>query len=216
MFFCTPPTPRFSFCAARMTSARWRSAFVAGLFAFHPTHVESVAWVSERKDVLSAFFWMLTLLAYVRYAERPILAKYLLLAACLTLGLMAKPMLVTLPLVLLLLDYWPLHRLSPLSPPGRGVGGEGSSLDHLRGLLIEKLPLLAIAAFFSCIALFAQKREGALRSFEELSLAVRLENVPVAYVRYLGMILWPQHLAVFYPFPSSGFPIWQWTGASSP
>jgi tetratricopeptide (TPR) repeat protein len=263
---------------ARMTQAPWRSALVAALFAFHPLHVESVAWVSERKDVLSTLFWMLTLFAYVRYTERPRRARYLMVALFLTLGLAAKPMLVTLPFVLLLLDYWPLRRSPqeiaektartlPLEPRSRGLpaqrvlgpaftpgddalGGppspvsRGFSLPRLepgdssqqvqRGrrdlaasgspslpssrpswtrLLVEKIPFFAIAVVFSGIALFAQNKEGALRTFEEVPFRIRLENVPVAYVRYIGMTLWPQRLAVFYPLPAGDFPIWQWAGS---
>jgi tetratricopeptide (TPR) repeat protein len=211
---------------ARMTQARWRSALVAALFAFHPLHVESVAWVSERKDVLSTLFWMLTLFAYVRYTEQPRLARYLIVALFLTLGLAAKPMLVTLPFVLLLLDYWPLRRsLMPLAstshpnpaPEGRR---EKNGFHRLTmpprtwtKLLVEKIPFFAIAVLFSGIAIFAQNKEGALRTFEEVPFRIRLENAPVAYVRYIGMTLWPQSLAVFYPLPAGDFPIWQWAGS---
>jgi protein O-mannosyl-transferase len=229
---------------ARMTHARWRSALVTALFAFHPLHVESVAWVSERKDVLSTLFWMLTLFAYIRYTEQPRPARYLTVAIFLTLGLAAKPMLVTLPFVLLLLDYWPLlrGRVGPLSlPPLRGRAREGdqpplASTPHpdppTQGgreqsgfhqlimppstwtqLLVEKIPLLAIAVVFSGVALVAQHREGALRTFEEVSFRIRLENAPVAYVRYIGMTLWPQSLAVFYPLPAGDFPVWKWAGS---
>ena len=120
----------------RITGLRWRSAFVALLFAVHPLHVESVAWVAERKDVLSTFFWMLTMWAYVSYTRRPTVGAYLLTVAAFVLGLMAKPMLVTLPIVLLLLDYWPLNRLAPQDKPKPG------GLTRLR----EKAPFLTIAA----------------------------------------------------------------------
>jgi protein O-mannosyl-transferase len=228
---------------ARMTQARWRSALVAALFAFHPLHVESVAWVSERKDVLSTLFWMLTLFAYVRYTEQPLPARYLMVALFLTLGLAAKPMLVTLPFVLLLLDYWPLSRgrvcalsLPPLwgrvggqlplastphpdPPPQEGREKNGQSRTLFRSprtwprLLFEKIPFFAIAVVFSGIAIFAQHKEGALRTVEEVPFRIRLENAPVAYVRYIGMTLWPEQLAVFYPLPTRDFPIWQWTGS---
>jgi Tfp pilus assembly protein PilF len=188
---------------ARMTQARWRSVLVAALFAFHPLHVESVAWISERKDVLSTLFWILTLFAYVRYTEEPRPARFLLVAIFLALGLAAKPMLVTLPFVLLLLDYWPLDGSSTLS----------GSRRTWTGLLVEKIPLFAIAAVFSGIAIFAQNKEGALRTFEEVPFRIRLENAPVAYLRYIGMALWPTNLAVFYPLPGNGFPIWQWAGS---
>ena len=149
-----------------MTKTLWRSAFVAALFALHPLHVESVAWVAERKDVLSTFFWMLTMLAYARYAERPEWKRYLTVCGCFALGLLAKPMLVTLPFVLLLLDYWPLHRLerpersAPRKSPAEGrrkkkgrrvaaiapVQPVFSQWAMVRPLLLEKVPLLFMAA----------------------------------------------------------------------
>jgi protein O-mannosyl-transferase len=184
------------FALRRMTGAVWRSAFVAALFALHPLHVESVAWVAERKDVLSTFFWMLTLVAYARYAERTeSWGRYLLVIAGLALGLMAKPMLVTLPFVLLLLDYWPLNRL------------RWQSADGLRGLLTkalplvrEKLPLFALIVASSIITSLAQQAGGAVKSLNRFPLSVRLSNVAVSYASYLGKMLWPSGLAVYYPY----------------
>lgn len=140
-----------------MTNALWRSAFVAGIFALHPLHVESVAWISERKDVLSTFFWMLTLWAYLRYVQRPRFSRYAWVVLSLSLGLMAKPMLVTLPFVLLLLDHWPLRRLALLSYEGN-VNMESPEVSHalrqkssILGLLVEKLPLLTLSAASSIV-----------------------------------------------------------------
>ncbi|MEE9279689.1 MAG: tetratricopeptide repeat protein [Myxococcota bacterium] len=179
----------------RLTGAIWRSAFVAALFGLHPLHVESVAWVGERKDVLSGLFWMAVLWAYARYAARPSWVRYLLVAVLLALGLMAKPMLVTLPFVLLLLDYWPLRRL----------GNPASPVDwtRLKLLTLEKLPLMLLAAGSSWITWIAQSRGGAVVELEELSLGLRAGNALVAYVAYIAKALWPADLAVFYPHPGT-------------
>jgi protein O-mannosyl-transferase len=161
---------------------------VAAIFALHPAHVESVAWVSERKDVLSGFLGMLTLWLYVRYAQAPSVRRYLWMALALALGLMAKPMLVTLPLVLLLLDYWPLGRL-PWPP----------RWTALRPLLWEKAPLLGLAAIDSVLTFRAQHSFGAVVALERLPLSARVANAAAAYVSYLGKAVWPVDLAVFYP-----------------
>jgi Tfp pilus assembly protein PilF len=171
----------------RLTGAAGRSALVAALFAVHPTHVESVAWVSERKDVLSGLFWMLTLLAYARYAERPGWRRYLLVLAVFAVGLTAKPMLVTLPCVLLLLDYWPLRRLI------------GSRNDQ--AILLEKLPLLALTVAACLVTLYAQRGAGAVVGLEHLTFGERLLNAVCAYAGYLGKLIWPAGLAAFYPHP---------------
>jgi protein O-mannosyl-transferase len=168
----------------RATGSRWRSALVAFLFALHPLHVESVAWVAERKDVLSACFWFLTLWAYVRYTERPGWRRYLAVAASLCLGLMAKPMVVTLPVVLLLLDFWPLARL-------RQQG---------RKAIWEKLPLLGLSAAAAIITLLVQEHAGAVKS---LPLATRLANATLSSAFYILDTFWPSRLAVFYPYPRS-------------
>jgi protein O-mannosyl-transferase len=170
----------------RMTGALWQSAAVAAVFGVHPLHVESVAWVAERKDVLSGVFFMLTLAAYVRFANtRPTVPGYLAVLALFALGLMSKPMLVTVPFVLLLLDYWPLRRFT------REKGGA-------LGLVVEKLPLVALATA-SCVITLAGQTE-AIRSFEELPLTLRIENALVSYVAYLEQTAWPAHLAPFYPY----------------
>jgi tetratricopeptide (TPR) repeat protein len=173
----------------RMTKNNWPSAAVAALFALHPAHVESVAWVAERKDVLSGLFWLLTTLAYVHYAERPVWARYVPVPLLLALGLMAKPMLVTLPATLLLLDYWPLRR--PLR----------------WRLIVEKLPLLVIVAATIPLTLKAQER--ARIPEEMLPLPLRWGNALVSYVKYIGMLFWPENLGLFYPHPKSGLPTWQ-------
>jgi Flp pilus assembly protein TadD len=182
----------------QMTLAFWPSAFVAALFALHPLHVESVAWVAERKDVLSTFFWMLTMWAYLRYVKHPGVARYLLTLLTFALGLMAKPMLVTLPFVLLLLDYWPLERLSPVISPKCKKAGSKYSLPYL---LIEKVPLFAMA-LASCIVTFTvQKKGGAMSEGENYSLLIRLANAFISYVRYIIKMVWPARLAMFYPHP---------------
>ncbi len=163
----------------RMTGARWRSGMVALLFAVHPLHVESVAWVAERKDVLSALFWMLTLWAYASYAARPGRARYALALFLFCLGLMAKPMLVTLPVVLLLLDLWPLRR---------GVR------------ILEKLPFFAASLASSVVAYIAHQAGGAVASFDIVPLAIRCENALITYTVYVLQSFWPARLAVFYPY----------------
>ena len=195
---------------SRMTRALWQSAFVAALFALHPLHVESVAWVAERKDVLSAFFWMLTLGAYAFYTERPGLRRYGAVLLFFVLGLMAKPMLVTLPFVFLLLDYWPLGRFPQLhSQEKKKVSG---SLKSLRPLLLEKIPFFLLSAASSVITYVAQQRGGAVESFQSLPLSERLGNALVSYILYIGKMLWPQNLAVMYPH--YGMPsLWQAGGA---
>ena len=160
---------------ANLTGAPIRAAFVALVFALHPLHVESVAWIAERKDVLSGLFAILTLLAYTAYARRPSTARYALVALLFAAGLLAKPMLVTLPIVLLLLDRWPL---------ARGFR------------ILEKLPLFALSALSAAATLWAQRAGGAVAG-SELPVALRLSNAVVSYIRYLGKTAWPRDLAVF-------------------
>ena len=198
----------------RMTGRLWPSSFVAALFALHPLHVESVAWVAERKDVLSTFFWMLTLWTYVRYTERPGLNRYLLVILFFVLGLLSKPMLVTLPFVLLLLDYWPLGRFSfgrggvnpPNPKPSRGRN-QGSFPLHL---VLEKVPFFVLSAISSVLTFFAQGR--AVGSLQRYPLETRIGNALVSYLTYIGKMIWPHPLAVFYPHPGM-LPIWQVAGA---
>jgi tetratricopeptide (TPR) repeat protein len=200
----------------RLTGALWPSAFVAALFAWHPLHVESVAWLAERKDVLSTFFGLLVLLAYTRYAQAQRLkppsknpggatarpdqvhgvsrgALYFWLAViCFVPGLMAKPMLVTLPFVMLLLDFWPLRRIPQLSI---------SSFPAGMRLLFEKWPFLLFSGIASVVAVFAERNTGMTVSLEQVPLPLRLGSALVSYIRYLGKTVWPAKLSVMYPLP---------------
>lgn len=189
----------------RVTASQWQSAFVAALFALHPLHVESVAWAAERKDVLSALFWMLTMLAYAGYAKRPHPLRYILTLLAFALGLMAKPMLVTLPFVLFLLDYWPLGRWQDADCRADSA--------HRRGLVLEKIPFLLLAATSSVVTLLVQQRSGAVMSLARLPFSLRLENALVAYMRYIGKVIWPRDLAVLYPI-SRDLPLWQVAGSA--
>jgi tetratricopeptide (TPR) repeat protein len=194
----------------RLTGARWRSFLVAALFAVHPMHVESVAWAAERKDVLSVFFGLLAVWAYIRYAAAPSWPRYLGLTAAFVVSLLSKPMLVTLPFVLLLLDYWPLQRVVG----GRwAVTGERGSLplSAVRRppttLLLEKLPLFALAAVVAVITCVARERTGATVSLADLPLSARLANAATAYGWYLSHTVWPSRLAVLYPHPYRAWPV---------
>ena len=179
----------------RMTGSVWRSGFVAALFAIHPLHVESVAWVAERKDVLSTLFWLLTMWAYVRYTEQPGIKRYLPVVLLFALGLMSKPMLVTLPLVLLMMDFWPLGRLQ----------------TAVRSLIWEKIPLFAISAA-SCIVTY-MVQQTALSS-PNVQLGMRVANAFVSYISYIGKMMWPCKLAILYPFPGNTIPEWKVAGSA--
>ncbi|MBW1899763.1 MAG: tetratricopeptide repeat protein [Deltaproteobacteria bacterium] len=183
-----------------MTRDLWQSGFVAALFALHPLHVESVAWVAERKDVLSTFFWMLTLWSYVRYVERSDFIRYLPVLFFFILGLMAKPMLVTLPFVLLLLDYWPLKRFRLGSLNDSQVCRSGS---FYFGMVWEKMPLFFLAAGSSVITYMVQKSGGAVSTLAVIPFHVRIGNAIVSYVSYIGKMIWPHNLSVLYPYPKS-------------
>ena len=184
------------FILKKMTGSILRSAFVAALFAVHPLHVESVAWVSERKDVLCTFFWLLTMLAYFYYANRPNVRRYSLVFIALALALLSKPMAVTLPLILILLDYWPLRRLNR---------------TNIGKLVLEKIPLF-ILVIGSCAATFiAQKQGGAVW---ELPLLLRIENAIVTYIAYLLKTFWPMKMGMFYPFPENGIALWKVAGSA--
>jgi tetratricopeptide (TPR) repeat protein len=227
------------FVLHRMTRSPWQSAFVSALFALHPLHVESVAWVAERKDVLSTFFWMLTMAAYAFYVERPGLRRYLLMVFPFGLGLMAKSMLVTLPFVLLLLDYWPLQRFrqnkaeqglqAKVQNAGPFDKRKGKSIKQaeiktevnskqpaissnqwslMRPLLLEKIPLFALAMLSSIMTYIAQQKGGTVASIETYSLSVRITNAFVSYVTFIAQMIWPNNLAVFYPHPGMR-PVWQ-------
>ena len=176
----------------RATGQRWRAVVVAALFAIHPLHVESVAWISERKDLLSTAFWLLTLHAYLGYVRHPTTTRYLATTACLVLGLMAKPMLVTLPCVMLLLDFWPLRRFGAQADPSP------TAMESLRWLLLEKLPWFALVVAASAITLLAQR--AATAKSELVTLADRLANALISYAAYLGKMLYPADLSYFYPF----------------
>jgi len=201
----------------KMSGAVWQSAFVAALFAVHPLHVESVAWVAERKDVLSAFFFLLTLWAYIRYVRLPGWSRYAPVLIFFALGLMSKPMLVTLPFVLLLLDVWPLRRLAgePLETAAGAqqieTAGPGF-YGGLIGLCREKIPLFILSAFSIGATLLAQRQE--ITPLDELPLAARTANALVSYLVYIGKMFWPQALAVLYPYPDAN-PLWQAAAAGA-
>jgi Tfp pilus assembly protein PilF len=188
----------------RATGARWQSAIVAALFALHPLHVESVAWAAERKDTLSTFFGLLTLLAYVGYVAKPSWKRYALVAVALALGLLAKPMLVTWPFVLLLLDYWPLRRFQ--LRPGTGTAG---FFRALLPLFREKLPLFCLVAASMVITFIAQSHGGAVRTVVQVPVSLRLSNAIVSYAKYLFQTVWPSGLAPYYPFSRTGVPMWE-------
>jgi tetratricopeptide (TPR) repeat protein len=226
----------------RMTRALWPSAFVAALFALHPLHVESVAWSAERKDVLSTLFWMLTTGAYALYAEKPDTGRYLLAIGFFALGLMAKPMLVTLPFVLLLLDYWPLGRLRAVPekdgratdtpPPWKKkkkkkkireaalsddtspgqVSPPITVWQRVQPLFKEKLPFFVLALLSSVATLYAQR--DAMAPLEALPFSTRISNALVAYASYIGKMIWPVDLAFIYPLPDA-IPAWQVVGAAA-
>src|SRR5947207_2890511 len=189
-----------------MTGALWRSAFVAALFAIHPLHVESVAWIAERKDVLSAVFFMLTLGAYVRYTRKRTLGRYVTMSILFACGLMSKPMLVTVPFVLLLLDYWPLERIrdrkSEVTGQGSEVRGQWSDVGDL---VVEKIPLFVLSAA-SCVATVIA-HTGATGGSEPLPLVWRINNAVVSYATYIWQMIWPSRLAVAYP--TNALPDWQ-------
>ena len=207
----------------RTTGSLWPGAWVAALFALHPLHVEAVAWIAARKDVVSGFFWFLALAAYVHYARRPSLGRYLLVAAPFCLGLMAKPMVVTLPLAMLLLDVWPLGRIPlggvPLdhNAPGHIPEGRTPPAASLKaappptrgpGILWEKAPLVAISIASSVVTYLVQSGAGAVGSLDSVPPARRLGNALVSYIVYIVKVLWPTRLAAFYPYPQE-LPAWQ-------
>ena len=179
---------------ARLTGAVWASGFVAAAFALHPLHVESVAWVAERKDVLSALFWMLTIVAYIRYAQRASIWRFSLVFLVLGVGLTAKPMLVTLPFVLLLLDYWPLRRFQK---------------STVRRLICEKIPLFILTMVSSIVTYVAQESTGATEMVQNLALTTRINNALVCYLGYITKMIYPSGLAVLYPHPGASLPVWQ-------
>ena len=214
---------------AKMTGRVWRSAFVAIVFAVHPLQAESVAWIAERKNVLSALFWMLTMLAYVRYAEKRSPGRYAPVLAAFAMGLMAKSVMVTLPVVLLMVDWWPLGRLQvtgdglrkgrdiPLTP-ALSRKGRGSTLTPgprpLAPLILEKLPMVALVVIAAAVTVAAQGEGGMTRSLEQYPLGVRLANAAVAYIGYLVKMAWPAGLCQMYMHPGSTLPGWQVVGSA--
>jgi len=201
----------------RATGFTGRSLMVAALFALHPINVESVAWVSERKNLLSMLFFLLALGAYGWYARRPGAGRYILLALLFALGLMAKPMVITLPFVLLLCDYWPLRRMGG-TPQQLASGGAPVMPLKVRPfsfLLLEKLPLLVLTAASAIITMKAQSAGGAVRSQIEYPLSVRLENAIVSYARYMGKAIWPSRLSPMYPHPGDSLEAWQVLAAAA-
>jgi protein O-mannosyl-transferase len=221
----------------KITKNLWPSAFVAALFALHPLRVESVAWAAERKDVLSMFFGLASLYAYAYYVEKPRVARYIFCLILFILGLMSKPMLVTLPFVLLLLDFWPLKRwqkaLNPINLPIAGgtgnqqikkkvkkqkraadsISGESRSASPtISHLFLEKTPFFIFAIVSSILTVWAQNKGGAVASLQKLPFSERIMNASVSYVAYLGKTFWPVDLAVFYPYQHN-YPDWQVVGA---
>jgi tetratricopeptide (TPR) repeat protein len=188
----------------RLTGITWASGFAAALFAVHPINAESVAWVSERKNLLCTFFFMITIWAYVRWVEKPGFNRYLLITVFFIIGLMAKPMLVTLPFVLLLIDFWPLERI-------RRINGKRGRTEAIK-LFREKIPLFVLSLGSSMLTFLVQQSSGAVRSFESLPFQTRIANALISYVRYLGKLLSPHHFAVVYPY-SQDMPVWQVGGS---
>ncbi len=213
---------------SRMTGSMWRSAFVAAMFGLHPLHVESVAWVAERKDVLSGLFWMLAMLAYAAYVRKPGVLRYAVLVLAFAFGLMSKPMVLTLPFVLLLLDYWPLGRCQvaghasqetpdprfPTHDTRHPTPGPRSPTPITR-LVLEKLPLLATSAVSAAVTVFAQQSTGAVAGAASLPFGMRAANAVVSYVVYIRKMLWPSDLAVYYTHPLHGLPAWQVGGSAA-
>lgn len=199
----------------RMTAAVWPSLFVAAAFALHPLNVESVAWVSERKNVLSTFFWMLTIAAYIRYTDRSCLGRFLLVVLVFALATMTKPIVVTLPFALLLLDYWPLGRLQLKRvsdeqdlAQAESERGDGRWVPLWR-LFLEKIPLFILVTALSAVTFIASQRGGVMSGWDNVPLKYRLANALVSYVAYISKMVWPTRLAVFYPHPFNKLPIWQ-------
>jgi hypothetical protein len=197
------------FIFRQMTGDVWRSWFIAALFAVHPVHVESVAWVSERKDLLFALFWLLTMGSYCYYVKQPGLWRYSLVILFFIAGLMSKPMIVTLPFVLLLLDYWPLRRCQFKKLPRP----EAANLKVLFAkIVLEKVPLIFLSVGAGVLTLMKQQAHGALSSLESFPISLRISNALVSYIKYMSKMLWPYDLSAVYPYPAS-IPFWQIAGA---
>jgi len=193
-----------------MTGRTWLSVFVAAAFALHPLQVESVAWASERKNVLSTFFWLLTIAAYVRYSARPAVGRYLLVVLASACGLLSKPTVVTLPFSLLLLDFWPLQRIRwPAKKSPDDSPRPTYKTSSILWLIIEKIPLFILSAVLSVITYVVQKSGGAVKTGQHLTIDIRIANAIASYIEYIGKIFYPRRLAPFYPHPGEtlGF-IW--------
>jgi len=214
LLFHTVNTLLLFFLLCRMTATLWQSAFVALIFALHPLHVESVAWATERRDVLYAFFLLLTIWAYINYVEKPKWFRHICVLLCFILAAMSKPMAVTLPFILLLLDYWPLGRFRMGKEDKRAQTFAAPSLKTITQnvpishLLIEKVSLFSIAIVISLFTLFSVWGNKSLSSFESLPLIVRIENAVVSYIEYILKMIWPKSLAVFYPYQTT-LPVWK-------
>jgi protein O-mannosyl-transferase len=196
---------------SRMTGELWKSGLVAAMFAFHPLNIESVAWIAERKNILSTLFFLLTIWAYVCYVHTSTLKRYGLVVLFFTLGLMSKPMLVTLPFVLLLLDYWPLKRLKVWHENDHNETSEIKAAINPNALklLIEKIPLFLLSIALSITTVYFQKIAGAVQSLDRFPFQTRLVNSMVSYIKYLGKMLWPTELSILYPHPGNALPVWQ-------
>ena len=193
----------------RLTGETWKSAAVASLFAVHPLNIESVVWIAELKNLLSTLFWLLTVVAYVRYAEKPGWKRYVPILACFVLGLAAKPMLVTLPFVLLLIDYWPLQRFPPSGPNrSEATPVRAARRKAAMRLLAEKAPLVLLALISAGVTLQAAGSGGAVKSLSLFPLIDRIENAVLSYAAYLSKMVWPADLAIFYP-RATAVPLWQ-------
>src|SRR5208282_2329987 len=192
-----------------VTGFRWRSLMAAALFALHPINVESVAWAAERKNVLSMLFFLLALHAYVWYTRKPALLRYGVMVLLLALGFMSKSQVISFPFLLLLLDYWPLRRIGAAGAAGPALQGEGVPRQSSAWLMLEKVPLLLLSAASAVVTMKAQKAGGAVQSFSQYSLPLRLETAVISYVRYLGKAFWPSNLVALYPHPTQLYPVWQ-------
>ncbi len=198
----------------KTTGYNWESALVAAFFSLHPINVDSVAWIAERKNVLSAFFWMLTMLAYTRYVNHSNITNYLITLFFLILGNMAKPMLITLPFVLLLLDYWPLGRMQLLI-----IGHRSSAIPFRRfmgeskKLIYEKIPFFIVSALSILITSLSLQKLGHVISNETVPIKMRLANAIVSYIKYIGKAIWPQNFSIHYPYPAEMIPAWQYLGS---
>jgi tetratricopeptide (TPR) repeat protein len=198
LLFHTANTLLLFWIFKRMSGNIWASAFIAAVFALHPTHVESVAWAAERKDVLSGFFWMLTIAAYILYTEKPVKGRYFLVIVLFGLGLMAKPMLVTLPFVLLLLDYWPLKRFQ-----------SKEKRSSFFNLILEKMPLIMLIVVSSIITFLVQRKGGAISSEDIMTFNIRVSNALVSYFRYIGKTIYPANLSILYLHQLGTMPLWK-------